>query len=152
MARIRTYLLFAAKVAISLVLLHVAFRSVNFDVLRERFGELNYGWIAVALVALGIQIGLVSLRWQRIADCCGAHLIFRRAALYYLIGSFFSQVLPSTIGGDAARIRLGTGSFAAGSRQLFEAQCREQKLIRCGSRSAAGVARARRRRLPLCRA
>ena len=119
MARIRTYLLFAAKVAISLVLLHVAFRSVNFDVLRERFGELNYGWIAVALVALGIQIGLVSLRWQRIADCCGAHLIFRRAALYYLIGSFFSQVLPSTIGGDAARIWLLARDAGAWKGAIF---------------------------------
>jgi len=106
MDRVRTYLLFAAKVAISLILLYVAVRSVNFDVLRERLGKLSYGWIAVALGTLGVQIGLVSLRWQRIVARCGAHLSVRRAILYSLIGSFFSQVLPSTVGGDAARIWL----------------------------------------------
>jgi hypothetical protein len=119
MARIRTYLLFAAKVAISLALLYVAIGSVNFDVLRERFGGLNYGWIAAALVALGVQIGLVSFRWQRIAYRCRAHLIFRRATLYYLIGSFFSQVLPSTIGGDAARIWLLARDAGAWKGAIF---------------------------------
>ncbi|HEY6024608.1 MAG TPA: lysylphosphatidylglycerol synthase transmembrane domain-containing protein, partial [Pseudolabrys sp.] len=106
MGRTRGLLLFAVKAAISLVLLYVAVRFVNFSVLRERLNRLDYSWIAATLTALWLQIALVSLRWQRIAESCGGGLSAGRAVLYTLIGSFFSQVLPSTVGGDAARIWL----------------------------------------------
>ena len=58
------------------------------------------------MITLGLQLTLASLRWQRIAEFGGGHLSAGRAVLYTLIGSFFSQVLPSTVGGDAARIWL----------------------------------------------
>jgi hypothetical protein len=38
----RSVLLFAAKVAVSVVLLYFAFRSVNFGVLRTRFNQIEY--------------------------------------------------------------------------------------------------------------
>src|SRR6478752_7278533 len=104
MGRTRSLLLFAIKIAISLALLYVAVRFVNFGALRERLNRLNYVWIAATLIVLWLQITLVSLRWQRIVESCGAHMSAGHAVLYTLIGSFFSQVLPSTVGGDAARI------------------------------------------------
>ena len=106
MGRIRGLLLFAIKVAISLGLLYAAVRFVNFGALRERLNRLDYAWIAGTLIVLWLQIALVSLRWQRIAGACGGRMSAGHATLYTLIGSFFSQVLPSTIGGDAARIWL----------------------------------------------
>jgi uncharacterized protein (TIRG00374 family) len=96
-------LLFAIKGAVSLGLLYVAVRFVNFGALRERLNQLDYAWIAVTLIALTVQVALLSIRWLRIVRSCGGSLSPARAALYTLIGSFFSQVLPSTIGGDAAR-------------------------------------------------
>ena len=96
-------LLFGAKIVVSLALLYVSLRFVNFGALRERLNQIDFVWIAAALVILGLQIVPVSLRWQRIANTCGAPLRAQRAILYTLIGLFFSQVLPSTIGGDAAR-------------------------------------------------
>ena len=106
MRRLRAPLLFGAKIVVSLALLYVSLRFVNFGALRERLNRIDFVWIAAALVILGLQIVPVSLRWQRIANTCGAPLRARRAILYTLIGLFFSQVLPSTIGGDAARIWL----------------------------------------------
>ncbi len=106
MANTRAYVFFGAKVAISLALLYVAVGFVNFGGLRERLNRIDYVWIAAALIALGLQIALISRRWQWIANSYGAPLNYRRSVLYTLIGSFFSQVLPSTIGGDAARIWL----------------------------------------------
>jgi glycosyltransferase 2 family protein len=106
MGRTRAYLFFGVKVAISLALLYVAVGFVNLGALRERLSRLDYVWIAAALIALGLQIALVSQRWRWIANSCGAPFNYRRAILYTLIGSFFSQVLPSTIGGDAARVWL----------------------------------------------
>jgi len=104
--RIRGFLLFAAKVVISAGLLYFAVRLVNFDALRERFTRIDYRWIAAALVVLILQIGLAGVRWQRIAKICGSRISWRRATLYTLIGTFFNQALPSTVGGDAARIWL----------------------------------------------
>jgi hypothetical protein len=49
---------------------------------------------------------VVSLRWQQIALACGTKLSRQTALLYMVIASFFNQTLPSTIGGDAARIWL----------------------------------------------
>jgi len=119
MGRTRGLLLFAIKVAISLALLYVAVHFVNFGVLRARLYRLDYTWIAAALITLGLQIALVSLRWQRIAVSGGGRLNARRAMLYTLIGSFFSQVLPSTVGGDAARIWLLARDAGAWKNAIF---------------------------------
>jgi hypothetical protein len=91
---------------ISTGLLYLALRLVNFDALRERFARIDYRWIAAALAVLILQIGLAGVRWQRIAEICDARIGWRRATLYTLIGTFFNQALPSTVGGDAARIWL----------------------------------------------
>jgi glycosyltransferase 2 family protein len=119
MDRTRGLLLFAIKVAISLALLYVAIHFVNFSILRERLYRLNYTWIAAALTVLGLQLALVSLRWQRIAEFGGGNLSASRAVLYTLIGSFFSQVLPSTVGGDAARIWLLARDAGAWKNAIF---------------------------------
>jgi uncharacterized membrane protein YbhN (UPF0104 family) len=119
MARTRGLVLFAIKVAISLALLYGALHFVNFGVLRERLYRLNYSWITAGLIALGLQLALVSLRWQRIAEFGGGRLSVARAVLYTLIGSFFSQVLPSTIGGDAARIWLLARDTGAWKNAIF---------------------------------
>jgi uncharacterized membrane protein YbhN (UPF0104 family) len=119
MRRPRTYLLFAAKIAVSLALLYVAVGFVNFGALRERLNRIDVIWFAAALIVLGVQIVLVSRRWQRIAGACGAALSLGHAILYTLIGSFFSQVLPSTVGGDAARIWFLARDNGAWKKAIF---------------------------------
>jgi len=99
-------LFFVLKATISIALLYFAFRLVNFGTLQERLTQLDFKWMAAALITLAIQIVLASLRWQQIADACGSKLKRTRALHYTLIGSFFNQVLPSTVGGDAARMWL----------------------------------------------
>ena len=99
-------LFFGLKATISIALLYFAFRLVNFGTLQERLTQLDFKWMAAALITLAIQIVLASLRWQQIADACGSKLKRTRALHYTLIGSFFNQVLPSTVGGDAARMWL----------------------------------------------
>ncbi len=55
---------------------------------------------------LGAQLILISIRWRKIAEHCGADLPLRHAFRLNLISTFFNQVLPSTVGGDAVRIWL----------------------------------------------
>ncbi len=98
--------LFAAKVAISALLFYLSLRLVNLNALQERLNRIEPPWIVAMLLGLGVQIGLASLRWQRIAGACGVAIKFKKALHYTLIGAFFNQALPSTVGGDAARIWL----------------------------------------------
>ena len=97
---------FLAKATISALLLYLSLRRVNFGSVGERLGALNFGWLVFMLVALCVQTLLLALRWREIVGICGARLHLIVGYRYSLIGLFFSQVLPSTIGGDAARIWL----------------------------------------------
>jgi glycosyltransferase 2 family protein len=100
----RRTLLFLAKVATSILLLYFSLRWVNVGALTERLGRLESGWIALALLLLMIQVALLAARWREIAAACGTNLAFGAALQFSFIATFFNQVLPSTIGGDGARI------------------------------------------------
>lgn len=102
----RRFLSFAIKAAVSGLLLYLALDFVNLATLRQRLNQIEPAWIAAALGVLLVQLALTSLRWQRIATACTVMLGRRQAVLYTLIGMFFNQTLPSTVGGDAARIWL----------------------------------------------
>jgi uncharacterized membrane protein YbhN (UPF0104 family) len=97
---------FLVKAAISALLLYLALRRVNLDSVGQRLGGLDWGWIAFILIILCVQMLPLALRWREIAVVCGAKLPLATALRYSFIGQFFSQVLPSTVGGDAARIWL----------------------------------------------
>lgn len=57
--------------------------------------------------AVGLLFALVlpqALRWQKILAASGAHLKYTQAMGTTMVGWFFNQVLPTTVGGDAFRI------------------------------------------------
>ena len=102
----RRLLSFAAKAAISALLLYLSLRRVDLDSVRQRLSGLDLPWTAFILFMLCVQMPLVALRWREIAVICGTKLSPVTALRYSFIGQFFSQVLPSTVGGDAVRIWL----------------------------------------------
>lgn len=104
--QMRHFILFLIKAAVSVLLLYIALRSVHFETLQERLNQIDAKWIAAGLCALAVPVLLVAQRWRLIARACGADLAPQQALLYTFIGLFFNQTLPSTVGGDAARIWL----------------------------------------------
>jgi uncharacterized membrane protein YbhN (UPF0104 family) len=102
----RRSLLLFAKAAISILLLYLSLRAVNLSALGERLSRLHAGWIAGSLVILAAQIFLLTARWQTIAQGCGLAPRYATMLRVSFIATFFNQVLPSTVGGDAARIYL----------------------------------------------
>ena len=102
----RQLALIAMKFAISAALLYFALSRINLTTVAERLNRLDWRYIAFAIAIALVQIGLVAIRWRRVALACGAPLPMRQAMRFNLIGAFFGQVLPSTVGGDAARIWL----------------------------------------------
>jgi hypothetical protein len=60
--------------------------------------------MVVAIFLLIAEVAFLAARWQKIATACGAKLEFGPALQVSFIAAFFNQVLPSTVGGDGARI------------------------------------------------
>jgi uncharacterized protein (TIRG00374 family) len=95
---------FSLKTAISGLLLYLALRAVDFTALQQRLLRLDAGLGGLIIAVLIMQYVLLGMRWRLTAAACNAVLETRPAILFTFIGMFFTQVLPSTVGGDAARI------------------------------------------------
>src|SRR5579885_1257609 len=97
----RQVLAFIAKAALSAVFLYVALTSVDFAILTERLHDVKFQWLLCGLALAGAQLVLLSSRWRRIVLACGTPLSLGRAVRVWMIGVFFGQLLPTTVGGDA---------------------------------------------------
>src|SRR5471030_2447259 len=111
----RRILLSTIKILVSAALLYFALRKANFSDLASRIDIASLGWIGLAIAVTFLQIFLGALRWREISADCGAPLATTQALRYNLIGAFFNQTLPSSIGGDAVRLWL-VGRSGAGWR------------------------------------
>ncbi|MGO9360950.1 MAG: lysylphosphatidylglycerol synthase transmembrane domain-containing protein [Xanthobacteraceae bacterium] len=113
----RKFLMVTAKILISGALLYLALRGVNLAAIQTRVNQISLGWIGVSVIVTLLQILLGAVRWREITALCDAPLSTARALRFNLIGSFFNQTLPSSIGGDAVRLwlvsRTGAGWRAA---------------------------------------
>ncbi|MGO4716406.1 lysylphosphatidylglycerol synthase transmembrane domain-containing protein [Bradyrhizobium sp. 2TAF24] len=113
----RQFVLVALKILISGALLYLALRGVNVGAILARMNQISFGWLAFAIGVTLLQILLGALRWCEITARCDAPLSAAQALRFNLIGSFFNQTLPSSIGGDAVRLwlvnRTGAGWRAA---------------------------------------
>jgi uncharacterized membrane protein YbhN (UPF0104 family) len=99
----RGLLTFLVKVVISAFLLYLSLRGIDLGSVEQRLGGLDLRWMSFSFFILCAQMPLLALRWQEIVLLCGAKLPLGTALSYTFIGQFFSQVLPSTVGGDAVR-------------------------------------------------
>jgi glycosyltransferase 2 family protein len=113
----RRILLSTAKILISAALLYFSLRKASFSDLASRIHFASLGWIGLAIAVTFAQIFVGMLRWREVSTECGAPLATRQAMRFNLIGAFFNQTLPSSIGGDAVRLwlvaRAGAGWRAA---------------------------------------
>lgn len=61
-------------------------------------------WLIAALVLTVGGIALSAVRWGAVLEALEVRAPFRRLLTLYLAGQFMSNILPSTIGGDALRV------------------------------------------------
>lgn len=102
----RRYLPLLLKAAVSVLLLYFSLRSVHLETVAARLSQFDPLWIGVALALLTLQVGLLAVRWREIAAVSGTHIGLPAITQIAFIANFFNQVLPSTVGGDAARVWL----------------------------------------------
>ena len=118
----RRFLILTARIVVSLALLYLALRGINFAAIQSRLSQINLFWIAFAALVTIFQIFLGALRWREISSLCHAPLTDLQAFRYNMIGAFFNQTLPSSIGGDAVRLWLvarGGAGWRAATYSIF---------------------------------
>src|SRR6202046_5038320 len=119
----RRILLSTAQILVSAALLYFSLRKVNLTDLASRLDlARSLGWIGLAIAVTFLQIFIGALRWREISTECDAPLTTRQAMRFNLIGTFFNQTLPSSIGGDAVRLWLvarGGAGWRAATYSIF---------------------------------
>ena len=92
------------KLIITIAIFYFLFRNIDFVQFSKLIFNSHGGWIAVALLMQLTSTYLAAYRWFKISQL----LVFKEKLSFYVQsyfkGTFFNQVLPSSIGGDAVRI------------------------------------------------
>lgn len=103
------------KLAVSVTLVLWLFSSVDLRSLRQQLAIVDWQWFVYAnlMLILGVSIGV--LRWKILLRTNNLRPAFGVLANYWLIGQFFSNFLPSNVGGDVVKAALVSRRLGAGS-------------------------------------
>ena len=101
----RTRLLLAAKVAVSLALLAYLFSTTDLHALRERVRTGDTFLLVLAMALYGVIIAISIWRWKLLLHTQGYRATMGHLSASYLVATFFNNFLPSNIGGDVVRVR-----------------------------------------------
>jgi uncharacterized protein (TIRG00374 family) len=121
----KRWLLFAAKLAVSVGVMALIFRKVlakeDIGELWGRVADMSWGWIILAAGALWLAIGCGVLRWKLLLEGQGIHAPFRHLVGSWMIGRFFGAVTPGGLGLNGYRlydIAARTGKIARATAQV----------------------------------
>jgi uncharacterized membrane protein YbhN (UPF0104 family) len=114
----------AAKVAVTALLIVLVARAFDLRGVGDYLVRVD-ALTAATVIAVGLgAVPLQTWRWMMVLDAVGSRLGFGRALVMVLIGHFFNQTLPSTVGGDAMRMwyayRAGIAAGDAAATVIFD--------------------------------
>ena len=89
---------------VGLGLLAILFWQVNWREMASIIGQASVGHVMLALFIELLSVIPRVLRWRALLAAQGTRLPFPRLVSIYLEGSFFSNFLPSDVGGDSMRM------------------------------------------------
>lgn len=90
--------------SVTLLLILAIASNVALADLQHAFKAASVFWLLVALLQLLFQFPLAALRWRLLVHRLDGKVSFYDSLSMIWTGAFFSQLLPSSIGGDAARL------------------------------------------------
>jgi len=94
----------AAKVVVTLLLLALLFRKVDYAATLRHLRDIAPLTAVVSLAILNVGISLANARWRLILQSMGRTFSDWNLFRLSLVGQFFNQALPSTVGGDGMRV------------------------------------------------
>ena len=97
-------LAFGVQVVVTAVLLALLFRKFDWALFQSAFSRTPLWFYLVSFGVLVAGQALYVFKWGLVLGAMGLRVPFWRLAEQYLLGTFFNNVLPTMIGGDAARV------------------------------------------------
>jgi uncharacterized membrane protein YbhN (UPF0104 family) len=92
---------FLAKLLITVLIMAYLLKTADLGAITERLRAADLTLLAFAVLLLFLLVLPQSFRWKNILRVLGPGLEWRPAVEITLIGWFFNQAFPSTVGGDA---------------------------------------------------
>jgi uncharacterized protein (TIRG00374 family) len=92
-----------ARLAVTAGLLAVVTWRLDLGAVARRASGLDARWTAGAALAVVAAVAISAWKWGLVLAWRGRPLPYRRLFRHYLVGLFFNNVLPTTVGGDAVR-------------------------------------------------
>ena len=92
------------KIAISLGLLVLVLRQVGWQQTWQSIQGATLHYLTAALALALISIVVRAYRWKTLLDALGMSILLPRLAVLYFVGAFFSNFLPTGVGGDVVRV------------------------------------------------
>jgi uncharacterized protein (TIRG00374 family) len=108
---------------VTATLLTLLFRRLDVDTLRLQLGRITPGFFAASLALFTVGQLAYAFRWHAILRSMGIVMRFSEVARLYLIGLFLNNLLPTSVGGDAAKVYYVGRRFgypAAGASVLID--------------------------------
>lgn len=102
------------RIVVSVGLIAFVLSGAELEAVIATMAEANPGLIAVAFLSYFLGYVLSVARWSLLLRAHGAQPRFGYLYLSFMIGMFFNQLLPSTVGGDVARYHY-TSSLGRGA-------------------------------------
>lgn len=100
----KNQLLVILKVAVSGGLIWFLLSSIDIGAAKDRILDADPMMILCASVVLIVQVCVAGMRWWAVMRAIGSPLPWLELTRLFWIGAFFSQALPSSVGGDPIRI------------------------------------------------
>ncbi len=91
------------KIVLSVGLLGVVLRQVGWQQVWQTLRGARLSYLAVAFGLSLLGIGVRAYRWQVLLDALDIHVPLARLTGLYFVGTFFSDFLPTGVGGDVVR-------------------------------------------------
>ncbi|MDP4795743.1 MAG: flippase-like domain-containing protein [Rhodospirillales bacterium] len=97
-------ILIALKIVVSIGLMIILIRGIDLGAERDRIMAADISLMFASGAVLVAQMGVGGLRWWGVMRAIETPMRWLDLARLTWIGNFFSQALPSTVGGDPIRI------------------------------------------------
>jgi len=104
---LKRHLSSAAKITVTGLLLWLVLRKLDLSHVGSRLASLDAGHVLLSAALIVFQsVLVVTWRWSRVLAALAPPAPLGRLTAFTLVGQFFNQALPSTVGGDGMRIWL----------------------------------------------
>lgn len=92
-----------ARLAVSAALLAAVTWRLDLRAVARQASRLDARWTAATFAVVAAAVALSAWKWGMVLAWRGKPLPYRRLFRHYLVGLFFNNLLPTSIGGDAVR-------------------------------------------------